>query len=641
MGSGSSIFSSLATGEFNGDGIPDLAVITANPNFVTVYFGNGDGTFRFGATYSILKNPASVIVGDFNGDGNADLALASSSGDTVSLLSGNGDGTFRTAINYVVGNGPKALAAGEFNGDGKADLAVADFSGNAVALLLGRLATPSQISLTSSMSPSAYGQRITLTASVSPPSASGTVTFYDDANLLGSSPLMNGQAAVATSLLSSGNHALRAYYNGGPLNTESNSAVLTQLVGAPAAPANVLEPMVNYGVGIDPQSIVVADLNGDGKADLAVDNYGGAVGGGSVSVALGNGDGTFRTPVNYAAGNGPIAIAAGDFNDDGKVDLVVANFAGNNISVLLGNGDGTFQPPMNFSTDTGPTSLAVGDFNGDGKPDLALVHHGTGLNSSVDILLGNGDGTFRPFGSYVGGPLVSSLAVADFNGDGNADLAVSVAVSNLFSSVGVLLGNGDGTFQAPSYSFTGLLSYALAVGDFNADGKADLAVADYNGNSVIVALGNGDGSFQAPVTYPAGMHPRSILAADFNADGITDLAVANFGVNSSADGGLSVFLGNGDGSFQPAASYATGANPTGLATGDFNGDGRTDLAVSNKGNGVSVLLSAIDQPASIALVSSVNPSKIGQIVTLTATAAPPQQAASLSPMAKRCSGPTW
>src|SRR5437667_420699 len=241
-----------------------------------------------------------------------------------------------------------------------------------------------------------------------------------------------------------------------------------------------------------------------------------------------------------------------------------------------------------------PTSAAVGDFNGDGKLDLAVANAGS---KNVSVLLGNGDGTFKAPVNF-GAPGPQSVAVGDFNGDGKLDLAVTNA------GVSILLGHVNGTFQAPmSYGTKGAPT-SVAVGDFNRDGKLDLVVANLVNNSggagsMGVLLGNGDGTFQPVVNYGLGSNPDSVAIGDFNGDGKLDLAVANSGGYGNP-ASMKLLLGNGNGTFQPALEFvgAGSPNPSSLAVGDFIGHGRLDVAVAD-GSTVATLL----QPP---LVSGVN-----------------------------------
>jgi len=279
---------SVAVGDFNGDGKPDLAVVNSYSNNVSILLGNGDGTFQIHVDYPTGAQPGSVAIGDFNGDGKLDLAVVNSYSNNVSVLLGNGNGTFQPAVSYGTGSGtgPAFVAVGDFNHDGKLDLAVANSNSSNVSVLLG-----------------------------------------------------NGDGTFQTA--------------------------------------------VNYDVGGAPTSIAVGDFNHDGKLDLAVavpvpgpSTY--------VSMLLGNGDGTFQTAVNYNAPYAPDAVAVGDFNGDGNLDLVVGNRS-SNISVFLGNGDGTFRTAVNYSAGYNPSSVAVGDFNNDGTLDLAVANSGS--STTVTVLL--------------------------------------------------------------------------------------------------------------------------------------------------------------------------------------------------------------------------------------------------------------
>ena len=229
------------------------------------------------------------------------------------------------------------------------------------------------------------------------------------------------------------------------------------------------------------------DFNGDGKPDVAVTNQNG------LAVLLNNGSGGFEPAVSYIVGTNPQSVAAADLNGDGHVDLVVVNQGSGTVSILLGSGNGSFAGSTTFAAGTNPRWVALGDFNGDGKPDLAIADSGTASGSGVSVLLGNGDGSFQAAKFFGAGSVSLSVAIGDFNGDGKADLAVANEGSD---NVSILLGNGDGTFQTAvniSLDLPGLSvsPTSVVVADFNLDGQLDLAVATPNHRDVAVLLGKG------------------------------------------------------------------------------------------------------------------------------------------------------
>jgi len=361
------------------------------------------------------------------------------------------------------------------------------------------------------------------------------------------------------------------------------------------------------GVGATPLALATGDFNADGKLDLVVANLYSS----DVSVFLGKGNGTFEPAVNYNVRSDPYSVALGDFNGDGRVDLAVVNDGSNSVSVLLGKGDGTFQAALNYGTGPQPTSVAVGDFNRDGKLDLAVTSF---ASDTVSVLLGNGDDTFRTALSYGAGTQPWSVAVGDFNRDGRLDLAVA---NKFGDNISILLGNGDGTFLSPVNYAVGSAPESVAVADFNRDGKLDVVVGNFDSNDISVLLGNGDGTFKAAVNY-AVASPQSIAIGDLNGDGNLDLIVGSF------DNAVSVLLGSGNGTFRPAVTFGcvTGA----VTTGDFNSDGRLDVAgVPACAGTLGILLQA---PIVALSKTSLNfatqltgSSSLAQIVTLTNTGA--------------------
>jgi hypothetical protein len=342
-------------------------------------------------------------------------------------------------------------------------------------------------------------------------------------------------------------------------------------------------PQVAYAVGLRPYCVAVGDFNGDGKPDLVVTMFLD-----DVAVLLNNGDGTFRRGVSLAADAKPFGVAISDFNSDGILDLAVTREKADCVSIYRGQGDGTFQAPRDFASGSQPQGVAVGDFDADGKLDLAVANQNPG-GQSVSVLRGNGDGTFRSAVQYPSPMGAIAVAVADFNGDGKADLVTSNGQGD---TVRVFLGNGDGTFRSGVPYSVGNGPGVVVVADFNGDGAPDLAVENVGFHNVSVLLGKGDGTFRPAVSYPAGLSPGGLAVADFNGDGKPDLAVANhFSYN------VSVLLGNGDGTFRPPLHYAAGWTPAGVAVADFNGDNKPDVAVANYfGGNVSVLLNRPPTP---------------------------------------------
>jgi uncharacterized repeat protein (TIGR01451 family) len=358
-------------------------------------------------------------------------------------------------------------------------------------------------------------------------------------------------------------------------------------------------PPVTYPLGPDgkgPFSITPIDFNGDGVLDLVVPNRDSA----NLIQFRGVGDGTFvREPNPLPGGTCPIFAAVGDFNRDGISDLAVINHLCYTLFVMLGYGDGRFTSPTIQSTGMEPRSITVGDFNRDGSDDLAIVNH---MSETISIFTGRGDGTFRPRVDYPAGSSPHAIVSADFNGDQLPDLAVANTGTNsvtLFQNVGM------GGFRSLPDIPAGLGSTALVATDLNHDQRPDLVVVDVAQNGVSVLLANGPFSFESLRFYPTGSSPFEVRSADFNSDGHQDVVVANR--NSET---VSVLLGQGDGSFARTSHLnhlALGRSPFDVTVGDFNRDGRIDLATANfVENSISVLLA--EEPRFADVVVSAVPS---------------------------------
>jgi RHS repeat-associated protein len=339
---------SVATGDFNTDGSPDLAVANSGSNTVSVLLGNPNGTFRTARNYPTGADPVAVAVGDFTGTGVLDLAVANFGSGTVSVLLGNGDGSFQPSRQYAAGPEPTAIAVGDFNGDGIPDLAVANGSSGTVSILLGQ----------------------------------GKGTFAPPrAYVTGNNP-----TSVAVGDFNGDGIADLAVTNAG-------SGTVSVLLGIGDGR---FQPARNYVAGVSPAAVAVGDFSGNGRLGLAVANSGS----GTVSVLLGNGDGSFQNAVNFSVGTAPVSVAVGDFKGDGKLGLAVANSGSGTVSILLGNGDGTFQPVQNYAAGSSPYSVAVADFNSDDFLDFVVANDTP--SGTVSVVLGgaSGDTTTSLFDTY-------------------------------------------------------------------------------------------------------------------------------------------------------------------------------------------------------------------------------------------------
>lgn len=689
----------FVVGDVNGDGKDDI-IIAHNPgatgpaNF-DVMLSNGDGTFTLKSNNAVTTNSlAGGMLHDVNGDGKLDVVIVDSAlpGNVWTLL-GNGDGTFQAPTSVALnGQAGSSLVFGDFNGDGLPDFADNDYTSGQLTVYLATstgyaagasYATPDGVydacryntvgDLTGDGKPEIVTANCTLNtitiyvnkgdgtfatgvySPVATAPASGSVTYVApwaveiaDVNGDGRADIIatNYFSSDVTVLLGNGDGTVQVpsfgYATSGFPNT---AAVVADLDGDGLADILVADSeygfayMKGYGDGtfraaLDYYSpttdnstpnapfgwdIAAGDLNGDGFPDVVIGNWccDATVG---ITVFLSAGDGTLQKGVNYGSGGNWAFVAVADFNKDGKLDIAALDNSTGTVQIYNGVGDGTFTAGPSITTgDTDSEYIVAGDLNGDGYPDLVVADR---KGSNLGVILNDGTGGLKPLVPYALFSPPSSVTVADVNGDGKLDL---IAPEGPCACVAVRLGNGDGTFQPELDTAVGNLPFQVAVGDLNGDGKMDFAVTiddTVNGQGVQVALGNGDGTFQpASAVYPTSLqatffynpYPTYLRLVDLDGDGKLDAVYTNRNY-----GTVGVMYGVGNGTFYDPVEYPTAGFSVGLALADVNGDGAVDVVTtSNDVSEVAVLLN--NSSSASALASSVNPAAVTQTITFTAT----------------------
>ena len=645
----------IAAADFNGDGKPDLVVANFSSNNVSVLMNTGTGTFSAAVKYNVGHAPSDVAAADLSGDSIADLAITNSTDNTVTILLNNGAGTFSASGTYATGVSPSSVAIADLDGNGSNDLAVTNQGGNDVSVLLnlggGTFGAASNYCVVSVIG------SCTSVAAVSPVSVVAVDLTGDGKPDLAVASLAhsvvtlvnNGSGAFTLTAQAGSSQTPQAIaagdFNGDGFqdlvvaDNTTNSFEIYKGLGT-----GNLTAALRFLSGAQPIAIATGDFNKDGKLDVAVVNNAEN----DVAVALGNGDGTFQDFASYISGSNVRSVALGDFTGDGKtdflvnssangsfsvnlfsgngkgvfqpfatvplssdvyaiavsdfdqnkkLDFVVANQNDNQVSVVFGNGNGTFSSSVaTYATDAGPISVAVGDFNHDNYPDIVTAN--TTAND-ISVLLNTKTGTFNPAVNYPVGTAPTYVAVADLNNDGFPDIVVANGGSN---NVTVLMNNGAGAFGTSSTFAVGNNPVSVAVADLNGDHFLDLIVANKADNSVSVLMGNGDGTFQTVVNYVIpNSGPVGVTASDITAEGILDLVVTQSSANS-----VGVLQGNGNGTFQGSVNYKVGVTPVVVVAADVSGDGKADLLVGNSAGGdVTVLLNQ-----SPAAVMSAAPTKL-------------------------------
>ncbi|MBV8867474.1 MAG: VCBS repeat-containing protein, partial [Acidobacteriaceae bacterium] len=404
---------SIAVGDFNGDGVPDLAAADDVGNSLGVLLGNDNGTFQAQVSYPAGSLPQSIATGDFNNDGALDLVVANNGEKTVSVFLGNGDGTFRTEMKYTVGTGPAGVLVSDFNADGNLDLVVVNTTDNSVSILLGN----------------------------------GDGTFQTQATY---------PVGHAPNALGIGDFNKDSRPDVAVVNSEDGTIGVLLGVGD-----GTLQPQVTYSVGGGPNAVAASDLNGDGKLDLAVVNGNDN----DVGILLGNGDGRFQNQVTYAVGSSPNSLAVGDLNGDGQPDIAVANGGDIDASVLLGNGDGTFQEQATYGVSAAPSSIVIGDFNTDGFPDIAVA-----AGPAVNVLLNstqNATASYTFNGQNIpggGNHDVEAVYVGDSSHAGSASAPFTLYGQLISTSVSVSASPNTGVLAGQPVKLTATVQPTPAYG---------------------------------------------------------------------------------------------------------------------------------------------------------------------------------
>ncbi len=589
--------SSIVAGDFNGDGILDLAVTNGGSggSTVTILLGGGGGTFPIAVPYSGAgTSPYAMVIGDFDGDGNLDLAIADNfaGSATVAVLLGDGSGVFNPAAGspYTIsGQQATSIAAGDFNGDARLDLAITTTAGANILLNTALRGNPSALLFTGSSDPAAPAPPGALDIISAKSGAAATFTASPTQSWISVTPTTGSTASPQTLTVSTNPTGLSAGIHFGEVDVTAAGhfgatiPVTLDVIG----PSGIVLPAANSpfdtgGQGSD--VVVAADFNNDGILDLAVGNQTSS----SITIFFGDGSGGFTSSPeqDIFPEVAVFALVAGDFNNDGNIDLAFTDGSNPFVFVFEGDGMGDFFPFFSTPVPSGasPASLTVGDFNGDGNLDIAF--------SNTTLLLGDGQGNFAPapsVGVQNGTAGAAFVVSGDFNSDGLPDIAV---VNQTNNNLSIFLNNGAGGFTAASGSPypTGAAPQGLAVGDFNLDGKLDLVTANSTDGTVSVFLGDGAGGFSAAAGSPfTAVDANFVLAADINGDGFPDI------VSLGSGGSVTILLGNGAGGFTPSPGgiISGGNGPFSAVAADFNGDGLTDLALSDYvGNNLTVLLGA-------------------------------------------------
>jgi hypothetical protein len=553
---------------------------------------------RAGLRFNVCCYTTSIAPADLDHDGHVDLVTGNGLSNDVSVLLADGEGGFAEPVNYPVGTfelGFVAVAVGDVDGDGHPDIAATGYSTDEILVYrgdgAGAFAAPSPHSAGAAQFPTAIEL-----VDVNGDDVLDIVTSNGDSNNV--SVLLGQGAGNFAAAVNSTAGAFPAALAVGDVNGDGHVDLLTgnrqdrdvsillgDGTGLFAQPVSVV-----IGPDAEPLAVALGDVTGDGHPDVVTANAGLDASPfpppelvGTVSVIVGDGKGGFAAAVQYEAGDGEgraQSVSLGDVTGDGAVDIVVSRPNANRVAILVGDGEGDFAGAITRPTGVGPQPVTLADANGDGHLDVVVAN---AVGSSISILPGDGAGGIGFDGNFAAGRYPHSVVATDFDGDGLPDVATADAQS---ASVSVLVNQGSGELAPPVSHAVAESPLTLVAGDVNGDGRADLVTANGSG-SVSVLTGDGEGGFAAAVQFPVAEgfeSPYAVALGDANGDGHPDIATANSNIQNES---ISVLLGDGTGSFDPAVVYPAGPDPfnspTGIVMTDVTGDDAADIVTANLG----------------------------------------------------------
>jgi hypothetical protein len=539
--------------------------------------------------------PSGVATGDLRQSGRLDLVTADYDSGKITVFLGAGQGKFVSGVEYDAGPHPSTVLVADINGDGRPDVLVSNESEGTMSVLLGSGdgTLQSRQSYSVGFNPAFvaagdFNGTGNVDVAVAGNSGNLLAIFLNDGNGSLQKPVLRSLSKTPTAL------TVADFDNDGhaDIALANTDGTVSILLGKGAGQFRSFADIVVASGSLKLKSIASGDFNKDGKTDLVVTEPGQKV----VSVLLGKGNGAFSAPASYAVGNEPVSTLIADVNKDGVSDLVVINNQSNTFSVLEGMGDGTFKSSLDFVAGNAPLAAVAGDFYGSGQIDLAIINHSS---QTVSVPSGYGDGTFKAARSYFSGQQPVSIASGVLKAGTKPGLVVanycgSDLTCGSTGNVAVFLRDSSGAYHLSATYAVGAGPVSVALADVNGDKNLDIVAVNRIDRSVSVLLGVGDGTFRQPATIPLNAAPVAIGVGDLNKDGKPDLAVLEDcgAATCKQAGSLEILLGAGDGNFQSTASYPVGYSPSSLAIGDINGDKNLDLVVANRCGNDSSCLSA-------------------------------------------------